>query len=96
VNKEVNYSDYNYNIPLNSTVLDLTPTNYPKKYQKFVSELVVLQENIRLSNELIDNSDSKGGVDEVLSSIIHSIKELERNLNMYLHLNNKKGDTKFN
>ena len=33
-----------------STSLDLNPSNYPKKYHKFVGELGVLMENIQLGN----------------------------------------------
>lgn len=35
-----------------STSLDLNPSSYPKKYNKFVGELAVLMENIQLGNVL--------------------------------------------
>lgn len=72
----------------NSASLDLNPTNFPKKYQKFVGELNVLLENVKLGNvnnnfnlqEFIDNSDCKQPIDETLSSIMHNLKNLEKNL----------------
>lgn len=36
--------------PTSSTVLELNPNDYPKKYNKFVGELSILMENIILAN----------------------------------------------
>jgi hypothetical protein len=60
--------------------IDLNPENYEKKYKKFVSELSVLIDNINLANEMMDNLERGNEVDEGLRTIIHNLRDLEKNL----------------
>jgi hypothetical protein len=61
--------------------LDLTPENYPKKFQKFVSELRILLENIKFSNEMIDNADYKQKtLDENVRLVVSNLRDLASNL----------------
>lgn len=61
--------------------LDLTPTNYPKKFQTFVSELRILLENIKFSNEMIDSADYKQKVlDENVRLVVSNLRDLASNL----------------
>lgn len=61
--------------------LDLTPTNYPKKFQKFVSELRILLENIKFSNEMIDSADYKQKtLDENVRLVVSNLRDLASNL----------------
>jgi hypothetical protein len=62
--------------------LDFTPEKYPQKFRKFVAELPVLVDTYKLANEMIDNVDPKGELDEGVRSIVSYMKDLERNLVM--------------
>lgn len=73
--EEVAQPNYSKNVNL-----DLNPDNYDKKYKKFVTELSVLIDNIKLANEMIDNTQVGTPVDEGLRTIIHNLRELNNNL----------------
>lgn len=63
--------------------LDLEPSNYPKKYQIFVNELKTLLENVKLSNEMINNADYKQTtLDENVRLVISNLRDLAGNLVM--------------
>ena len=59
---------------------DLNPSNYPDKYIKFVIELRVIIENIDLANDMLNGSDHTKPIDDGMTSIIHNIRDLGKNL----------------
>jgi hypothetical protein len=84
VNQTSNNSNTSNN-PLNNygdICLDLNPDNYPKKYRKFVTELITLLNYISISNEMIDNVDYKKPLDEGVREMVSQVRDLDKNLQM--------------
>lgn len=56
------------------------PSDFKKKYRKFVEELNILMENIQLANQMIDVSTPGKKVDDGLRMIMLNLKGCEQNL----------------
>lgn len=56
------------------------PSDFKKKYRKFVEELNILMENIQLANQMIDVSSPGKKVDDGLRMIMLNLKGCEQNL----------------
>ena len=62
--------------------LDLDADKYPKKFKKFVNELLTLLNYITLANEMIDNADYKTSLDEGIRELVSSVRDLDKNLQL--------------
>jgi len=99
MNNKINADNYSTN-PLNNygdIYLDLDCDHYPKKYKKFVSELLCLLNCITISNvkiifllknffpikEMIDMADPKKPIDEGVREMVSQLRDLDQNLQMY-------------
>lgn len=74
--------------------MDLNPDNYERRYKKFVAELSILLDNMKLTNvninfqliivyfnkDMIDNSNHNAPLDEGIQCLIDLLKDLEKNL----------------
>lgn len=79
--KTLNEENLKYNRPMDyiqNVKLDLNPHNYPKKYHKFVPELVEVLENIKLANDLIDINVKTDHPNLVQN--IENLKQIEKSL----------------
>ena len=63
--------------------IDLSQTKFPKKFSKFVPELKILLENIKLSNEIIDCTDYKQKtLDENVRLVVNNLRDMAANLTL--------------
>ena len=83
-----NYSnDFNNNFPeesegnsKNSIQLDLNPNNYEKKYATLLQKMQTWIENIKLTNDMIDNTQVGTQVDDGLKSVVESLRTADGEL----------------